>query len=101
MRFFVKVIIALIAVYAIMLGGLYTAMLQPPPVFGRIMAKLPSVAFLLFPFEPMWLTARRGHLRVGELAPDFALKTKDRSDIVRLSALRGREPVVLIFGSYT
>jgi hypothetical protein len=101
MRFFVKLIIALVAVYAVMLGGLYIAMLQPPPVFGRIMSKLPSVAFLLFPFEPMWLTARRGNLAVGEMAPDFALKTKAGSDVVRLSALRGREPVVLIFGSYT
>ncbi len=54
-RFFVKLVVVLVAVYAVLLGGLYAAMLQPPPVFGRIMAKLPAVAFLLFPFEPMWL----------------------------------------------
>ncbi len=49
----------------------------------------------------MWLLARRDHLKVGDRAPDFALKTSDGSQFVRLSEFRGLEPVVLIFGSHT
>jgi hypothetical protein len=81
--------------------GLFLVMLQPPAVFGHVMSKLPAVAYFLFPFEPMWLVARRGRLQVGDTAPDFALKTSDRSTTVRLSSFRGQKPVVLIFGSHT
>jgi hypothetical protein len=101
MRTFLKYAIPVLSVYLILLGGLFVAMLQPPAVFGRIMSKLPVVSYFLFPFEPMWLIARRGHLKVGELAPDFALKTADSSQVVRLSSFQGKEPVVLIFGSHT
>jgi len=38
---------------------------------------------------------------VGEDAPDFALRTLDGKRIVKLSDFEGREPVVLVFGSYT
>jgi hypothetical protein len=101
MRTFFKFAIPVLAVYIVLLSGLFVAMLQPPEVFGRIMSKLPAVAYFLFPFEPMWLVARRGHLKVGEPAPDFALKTTDSSQIVNLSSFRGQKPVVLIFGSHT
>ncbi len=101
MRRFLKFAILVLAVYLVLLGGLYAAMLQPPVVFGRVMAKLPTLAFLVFPFEPMWLMARRGHLKVGEAAPNFDLKTADGSQTVELSSFRGKEPVVLIFGSHT
>lgn len=101
MRILFKCAVVLFAVYIALLAGLYWAMRQPPSVFGRIISKLPAVTFWVFPFEPMWLIARKGNLKVGEMAPDFALKTKDCSAIVRLSSLRGKEPVVLIFGSYT
>ena len=101
MRTFLKYAIPVLAVYMVLLGGLFVAMLQPPEVFGRIMSKLPTVAYLLFPFEPMWLIARRGRLKVGEPAPDFALKAADNSSVVRLSSFRGQEPVVLVFGSHT
>lgn len=37
----------------------------------------------------------------GELPPDFSLKLKGTEDRVRLSDFRGKEPVALIFGSYT
>jgi len=49
----------------------------------------------------MWVRARRGKLAVGQEAPDFDLATRDGGSRVRLSALRGSRPVVLIFGSYT
>jgi len=101
MRTFMKYAIPVLVVYVVLLSGLFAAMFQPPAVFGRIMSKLPAVAYFLFPFEPMWLVARRGHLKVGDPAPDFALKTSDRSQVVQLSSFRGREPVVLIFGSHT
>jgi hypothetical protein len=101
MRAFVKYAIPMLVVYVVLLSGLFVAMLQPPAVFGRVMSKLPAVAHFLFPFKQMWLVARRGHLKIGDPAPDFALKTADRSQVVYLSSFRGQEPVVLIFGSHT
>lgn len=35
------------------------------------------------------------------MAPDFALKTLDGTETIRLSDFRGKKPVVLIFGSFT
>lgn len=40
-------------------------------------------------------------LKVGDLAPDFTLKSLDGPEKVTLSKFRGKQPVVLIFGSYT
>ena len=45
--------------------------------------------------------ARRGQLKVGDVAPDFQLPILDGEERVRLSSLRGGKPVVLVFGSYT
>lgn len=51
--------------------------------------------------------ARKGDLRapdtvrMGDVAPDFKLKTLDGSREVQLSSFRGKRPVVLVFGSYT
>lgn len=42
-----------------------------------------------------------GSLGEGDGAPDFTLKTVDGKREVALSRYRGRQPVVLIFGSYT
>ena len=41
------------------------------------------------------------NLKVGQMAPDFALKTKEQDKTVTLSSFRGKKPVVLVFGSYT
>lgn len=101
MRKVLRYVIPALVVYLILIGGLFAVMLQPPVVFGHIMSKLPTVSYFLFPFEPMWLVARRGHLKVGDAAPNFALKTTDRSADVSLSSFRGLKPVVLIFGSHT
>ena len=65
------------------------------------MAKLPVISMLVLPFEPLWNIARRGELRVGDLAPDFRLQSYQKSSWVQLSSFRGDRPVVLIFGSYT
>jgi hypothetical protein len=78
------------------------AMRQPPETFGKVMAKMPGpVPFLLFPFETAWLRARAGSLRPGDLAPDFSLMKLDKTARVQLSDLTQRQPVVLVFGSYT
>jgi len=84
-------------------GAIYASMLQPPETFGRVMARVPGpVAFLVFPFETLWTHARAGTLRVGSPAPDFSLTKLDKSSQIQLSALTAqRQPVVLVFGSYT
>jgi hypothetical protein len=77
-------------------------MSQPPQTFARVMARMPGpVVFLLFPFETLWTHARAGSLRVGDPAPDFSLLKLDKSERVQLSVLNQRQPVVLVFGSYT
>jgi hypothetical protein len=101
MRHILKYAIAAFVIYAILMGGLFLAMLQPPAVFGHVMSKLPAVTYFLFPFEPMWLIARRGTLKIGDVAPDLSLKTVDCAAEVRLSSFRHEKPVVLIFGSHT
>jgi hypothetical protein len=87
--------------YGTLCAALYSAMRQTPERFGAIMTRVPDIAFLLFPFETFWMSARAGHLKAGDLAPDFKLSTVDRSQLVRLSSEYQSRPVVLIFGSYT
>ena len=87
--------------YGVACAGIYTAMCQPPERFGAIMQRMPDVAFLVLPFRPFWMSARAGHLNVGDAAPDFDLPTVDHQRTVRLSAEYSAKPVVLIFGSYT
>jgi hypothetical protein len=81
---------------------LWWTMHLPPEQFGRTMAHMPApVVFLLAPFETLWTEARAGTLAVGDAAPDFELDKLDKSGRIRLSELTSRQPVVLIFGSYT
>jgi hypothetical protein len=84
-------------------GALFTVMRQSPEAFARVMARIPGpVAFLVLPFETLWMRARAGKLQVGDPAPDFTLTKLDQSAQVQLSALTAQgRPVVLIFGSYT
>jgi hypothetical protein len=39
--------------------------------------------------------------KVGEPAPDFCLKRLGSEERVRLSSFQGRQPVAMVFGSYT
>ena len=39
--------------------------------------------------------------KIGEMAPDFMLSDQTGEKAVRLSAFRGKKPVVLVFGSFT
>lgn len=101
MRKLLKVSLILLLTYSFLLAGFYIVMCQKPDVFSGIMARTPGIVFLIFPFKPMWLSARGGHLKVGDEAPDFSLETHDKRSRVRLSDFRGKRPVVLVFGSYT
>ena len=94
---------ALLAVLYTGFGGfILWAMRQPPETFGRVMARLPGpVPFLIFPFETAWIHSRAGSLQVGDPAPDFSLLKLDKSETVQLSALTSKQPVALVFGSYT
>jgi len=83
------------------LGLVYMKMKSPPEQFGAFMSKLPMPFYFVLPFETLWFQARAGNVQVGETAPDFTLSSLDKSGVTRLSAMRGVQPVVLIFGSYT
>lgn len=89
------------ALYLAVLGFFDYWMHQPPEQFSRVIMRAGPIPFLLFPFETMWKSARAGHLRIGDDPPDFTLPLLDRSGSITLSSFRGRNPVVLIFGSYT
>jgi len=104
MRYLKKILIGLAvlaALYAAASGGFYLAMCEGPDFFARTMRHLPDISFLIFPLKPLWMRARAGTLNVGDIAPDFALETTDHKDHFQLSSVRGKEPVVLVFGSYT
>jgi hypothetical protein len=90
-----------VLLYGAASAALYAAMRQPPETFGRIMSHVPGVAMIVLPFKPLWLSARGGHLQVGDLAPDFALPVLHGDRTVRLSGEYRQKPVVLVFGSYT
>lgn len=92
---------ALAIVYVGFLGAVFVAMCQPPERFGRFMSHVPMPTMMVVPFRPMWNVARGGSLREGDMAPDFTLPTVDRASTVQLSSFRGKQPVVLVFGSYT
>jgi hypothetical protein len=96
-----RIAVGLVLLYGGFLTLIFDAMHQPPDKFGRVMKHVPMPLFLVVPFETMWNKARGGHLAVGETAPDFDLRTADKSSRVRLSSFRGQKPVVLVFGSYT
>ena len=96
-----RILVSLILIYGIATAALYVAMKQPPETFGAIMAKVPMVAMIVLPFEPLWMSARKGVLNIGDTAPDFSLPAVDGSRTVSLAAEYRERPVALIFGSYT
>lgn len=96
-----KIIVALVVIYGLAVAGIYAAMHQPPETFGALMSKVPMPAMMILPFRPLWMSARAGHLQVGDAAPDFALPALEGNRVVRLSEEFRARPVALIFGSYT
>ena len=102
MKWVVRSVAALVAFYAVLFGGVLTAMSRPPDQFGLVMKYVPpALVWGLLPGPRMWLWARGGHLEQGDLAPDFTLSTADHRERVTLSSHRHGRPVVLVFGSYT
>jgi len=101
-RIMFRVFAGVVVVYCCFGTYVWWAMHQPPETFGRVMARMPGpVPFLIFPFETAWLHARAGSLHNGDPAPNFSLLKLDKSERVQLSDLNQRQPVVLVFGSYT
>ncbi|MBZ5540632.1 MAG: hypothetical protein LAN61_08955 [Acidobacteriia bacterium] len=96
-----KILGVVVALYALLSGLLFAAMLQSPDDFAQTMKYVPWPAFVVLPFSPLWNVARNGHVRVGDVAPDFSLESADHRSHFQLSSLRGQKPVVLVFGSYT
>jgi hypothetical protein len=93
--------IVLLVLWVAFVGFIAWAMRQPPETFGRVMASMPVAAYFVIPFETLWTQARAGALQPGQAAPDFTLGVLDKSETVDLASFRGKEPVVLVFGSYT
>jgi hypothetical protein len=82
-------------------GFVWWAMRQTPETFGRVMSRTPEIAYMVVPFETMWVQARAGELHPGDPAPDFALLKLDKTEKVQLASFNSKQPVVLVFGSYT
>lgn len=102
MKLFLRVFAAIAALYVAFFTVVLTAMCQTPERFGRFMRHAPApLVFGLLPAEQMWLWARGGPLKAGEVPPDFSLPLQHGAGEMRLSSHRGKRPVVLVFGSYT
>jgi hypothetical protein len=96
-----KIAGALVTLYAVITAALFAIMLQSPDRFAGTMRYVPWPAFMVLPFKPLWNVARKGHLDVGDMAPDFSLESPDHKSTFQLSSMRSLKPVVLVFGSYT
>ena len=97
-----RIVTAVLLLWLAFVALVWWSMRQPPEKFGRVMSRMPGPAvFLLAPFETLWMHARAGTLSVGDPAPDFTAVKLDKTDKVQLSSLTSRQPVVLVFGSYT
>lgn len=102
MKWLLRGVVSLVAIYVLLFGAVALAMLQPPEQFGQIMKHVPEpLVWRMLPGPRIWLWARDGHLTDGDPAPDFTLSTHDHSGRVTLSSHRGLRHVVLVFGSYT
>ena len=95
-----RIAVLALVLYVGALAG-FLAVMRHPTLFGRVMRRVPEHAFAVIPFKQLWFIARAGRLKPGDAAPDFDLRGQDKKSRVRLASFRGREPVVLVFGSYT
>ena len=102
MKWLTRVLVTLVAAYGTLFVVVLVAMRQPPERFGQFMKHVPpALVWGALPAPRMWLWARSGALQEGHTAPDFTLSTVDHQRRITLSSHRGRQPVVLVFGSYT
>jgi hypothetical protein len=96
-----RIVASLLVVWMVFVGFIFWAMNRPPEKFAAVMKHMPWPVFLVLPFETLWNHARGGTLHVGDAAPDFTLTKLDKSGSVQLSELSKKQPVVMVFGSYT
>ncbi len=102
MKWLLRGIAAVLALYLLAFGVVAVAMSRPPAQFGQFMKHVPmALVWGVLPGQRIWMWARDGSLRVGDTAPDFTLDTHNHAGRVTLSSHRGQRPVVLVFGSYT
>lgn len=73
---------------AVFLAGCASSRIKPPPLLNEKRG-------------PQGDLRRVDTVHVGDIAPDFKLKTLDGKRTIQLRQFRGKRPVVLIFGSYT
>ena len=95
------VVVAAVVLWSAATAGLYVAMRQPPETFGTVMKHMPTLGMMVLPFTPLWMSARAGTLHLGDVAPDFELRTVTGERMVKLSNEYRQKPVILVFGSYT
>jgi hypothetical protein len=101
-KWLVRFALLLLGCYVVFFTTVLVAMHQTPERFGQFMRHVPqALIWSALPAPRMWLFAREGTLREGDIAPDFTLSTYDHTNRVSLSSHRGKRPVVLVFGSYT
>jgi hypothetical protein len=106
MKLWKKILAGLVAAYLLLAAVVWVVVSLPPARFAAIMAKLPTsekpgILFMVVPIGPLMMLARAGHLKPGDMAPDFSLPVLHSQETVQLAAFRGQKPVALIFGSYT
>ena len=102
MKWLLRGVVALVAVYVIFFGAVLLAMLQPPERFGQVMKHLPApLVWGALPAPRMWLWARKGDLKRAARRRISRCRRHDHASRVTLSSHRGQRPVVLVFGSYT
>jgi hypothetical protein len=106
MKWWKKVLAAFVAAYLLLAAVVWVVVSLPPARFAAIMAKLPTsekpgLLFMIVPIGPLMMLARAGHLKPGDMAPDFQLPVLHSQQRVQLATFRDQKPVALIFGSYT
>jgi hypothetical protein len=101
LRITARVLVVVFILWLGFVGFMFRIMHRPPEAFASVMMHLPWQVFLICPFETLWTQARAGTVHVGDPAPDFTLTKLDKSGTVHLSELNQKQPVVMIFGSYT
>jgi hypothetical protein len=106
MKLWKKIVLGFFAAYLSLAVVVWIVVSLPPARFSAVMAKMPTsespgLFFMIVPIGPLMMLARAGHLKPGDMAPDFRLPILHSQEMVQLASFRGQKPVALIFGSYT
>jgi hypothetical protein len=106
MKLWRKIVIGFFSAYLLLAAVVWVVVSLPPARFAAIVANLPTsekpgLLFMIVPIGPLMMLARAGHLKPGDVAPDFRLPLLHSQETVELASYRGQKPVALVFGSYT